>query len=113
MIGTDIRGGIKALVQVYAARGLFARWNVEYVPTHRDGSAFPRSSCWLQARCGVFGLMFTRRVSIVHAHLASGSSFWRRRPSIRDRGPLPRAGRAAHPRRRGRLRPVDAIDASS
>jgi hypothetical protein len=26
----------------------------------------------------VFGLMLTRRVSMVHAHLASGSSFWRK-----------------------------------
>jgi hypothetical protein len=30
------------VVQVYAAHGLFARWNVEYVPTHRDGSAFTK-----------------------------------------------------------------------
>jgi hypothetical protein len=48
MIGTDIRGGIKAVVQMYAAHGLFARWKVEYVPT----TAVPsRSSCSLQARC--------------------------------------------------------------
>jgi hypothetical protein len=42
MIGTDIREVIKAVVQVYATNGLFARWKVEYVPTHRDGSAFTK-----------------------------------------------------------------------
>jgi hypothetical protein len=73
MIGTDIRGGIKAVVQVYAAHGLFARWNVEYVPTHRDGSAFAKLMLAAGALLRVFGLMLTRRVSMVHAHLASGS----------------------------------------
>ena len=40
MIGSapGTRGGVAALVELYAAQGLFQRWGVVYVPTHRDGS---------------------------------------------------------------------------
>jgi hypothetical protein len=54
----------------------------------------------------VFGLMLTRRVSMVHAHLASGSSFWRktafvaiaarRRPCRRRMMRQPRRERRRH-----------------
>ncbi|HEX7466426.1 MAG TPA: hypothetical protein VF309_07290, partial [Usitatibacter sp.] len=80
MIGTDldVRGGISAMVKVYVAQGLFARWDLRYIATHRDGSrvqkAFKAARAWL-----VFAAqLLTFRIALVHVHIASDASFWRK-----------------------------------
>jgi glycosyltransferase involved in cell wall biosynthesis len=80
MIGTsfETRGGIAAVLQAYRAAGLFDRWPVDYVATHRDGSALLRL---LKAIDGLFrflALACRHRRAVLHVHSASRASFWRK-----------------------------------
>ena len=80
MIGSarDVRGGISALVNVYFADGLFERWQARYVATHCDGAwpakAFQALRAWLR----VVPAMLAGRVALLHVHIASGASFYRK-----------------------------------
>ena len=80
MIGSarDVRGGISALVNVYFGDGLFERWQASYVATHCDGSwprkAFQALRSWLR----VVPAMLAGRVALLHVHIASGASFYRK-----------------------------------
>ena len=80
MVGTSLEthGGIAAVVQGYRAAGLFDRWPVEYVATHRDGSRLLR---FLKAIDGFFtflALTCRHRCAVLHVHGASRASFWRK-----------------------------------
>lgn len=80
MMGTsfETRGGIAAVLQAYRAAGLFDRWPVDYVATHRDGS--PLEKC-LKAIDGFFTfltLLCTYPRAVLHVHSASRASFWRK-----------------------------------
>jgi glycosyltransferase involved in cell wall biosynthesis len=80
MIGTGraTRGGISSMVNVYFAAGLFDRWDAEYIETHCDGSrarkAFKALGAWVKfmARLGAGS------VALLHVHIASDASFWRK-----------------------------------
>jgi glycosyltransferase involved in cell wall biosynthesis len=80
MIGSarDVRGGVSALVDVYFAEGLFDRRDARYIATHCDGSPLRklwRAACaWLR----VVPAMAARRVWLLHVHIATGASFWRK-----------------------------------
>ncbi|MED5619595.1 glycosyltransferase family 4 protein [Ideonella sp. BN130291] len=80
MVGTglDTRGGISAVVRVYAEQGLFEREQVRYIATHGDGSRWRKLQLAVCAWCVYMGLLVTGRVKIVHVHSASGPSFWRK-----------------------------------
>ena len=80
MLGTafDTMGGISSVVNVYRAAGLFERWPVTYIATHRDGSKFAKLN---RAGCAVMQflrLLILRRVLAVHVHTSSRASFWRK-----------------------------------
>jgi len=80
MIGSapGTRGGVAALVQLYATQGLFQRWGVVYVPTHRDGSKLHKLGVAAGAWLDVLWRLALGHVSLLHVHIASDASFWRK-----------------------------------
>lgn len=82
MLGTDLatRGGISAVVRTWAEHGLFERWPVEYIATHRDGSWLAKLAIATRAFLRFAFLLLRHRDAVVHVHGASRASFWRKAP---------------------------------
>jgi glycosyltransferase involved in cell wall biosynthesis len=80
MLGTafESRGGIATVVQAYRAQGLFARWPIDYVPTHRDGGTVCKLLTAAKALLRVVFLLAKHRRVVMHVHCASRASFWRK-----------------------------------
>lgn len=80
MLGTSpgARSGIASLVQAYAAHGLFQRWDAVYLPTHRDGGNADKLALASGALLDVTSRLAAGRVALLHIHLASYASFWRK-----------------------------------
>lgn len=80
MLGTDpsTRGGISTVVRVYRDTGLFRRLPVEYIPTHRDGGVVVKAITAFLALLRFGVRLATSRVRLVHVHVASHASFWRK-----------------------------------
>src|SRR5437016_2257403 len=80
MLGTapEMRSGIASLVQTYAAHGLFQRWDAVYLPTHRDGGAAGKVAIASGAWVDLAARLLAGRVAMLHIHLASYASFWRK-----------------------------------
>jgi glycosyltransferase involved in cell wall biosynthesis len=82
MVGTslDAMGGISAVVGVWQAEGLFAAEHVVYVSTH--GDVGPWRKLWLAGWAFIrfLWLLVSLRPRLVHVHLASRASFWRKLP---------------------------------
>jgi glycosyltransferase involved in cell wall biosynthesis len=80
MVGTspDVRGGVSSLVRSYYSGGLFQRFDIRYVPTHRDGTAAQKAVAALKAYATLGELLLTSDAPLVHIHLASRASFWRK-----------------------------------
>ncbi len=80
MVGTsfETHGGISSVVNAYRAAGLFARWPIDYVQTHCDGSRFAKWSCAIGAFFSMLFLVARHRSAILHVHAASRASFWRK-----------------------------------
>lgn len=82
MIGTsfDTMGGISAVVNVYRSAGLFERYPVEYVATHCDGSRLAKLRMAISALVRFLVLLCSGRVGLLHMHVSSRASFWRKAP---------------------------------
>jgi glycosyltransferase involved in cell wall biosynthesis len=80
MLGTamETMGGIAAVVRVYQEAGLLQRFGVRYIATHCDGSRWRKLAVMLRAHALFAGLLLRGRVGLVHMHLASRASFWRK-----------------------------------
>ncbi|MGZ3180893.1 MAG: glycosyltransferase family 4 protein [Telluria sp.] len=80
MIGTHLNtmGGIASVVNVYAASGLFERYPVLYVASHCDGGKAAKLGIMLKGYARFLGLLLRGRVGLVHIHVASRASFWRK-----------------------------------
>lgn len=80
MLGTamETMGGIAAVVRVYEQAGLLQRYGVRYLATHCDGSRWRKLAAMLRAYFVFAGLLLCGRVGLVHVHLASRASFWRK-----------------------------------
>ena len=80
MLGTGraTRGGISAMVNVYFAAGLFERWDAEYLETHCDGSKARKAVKAIGAWLKFMGRLLTGSVALLHVHIASDASFWRK-----------------------------------
>ena len=80
MLGTDraSRGGIAAVVRAYADGGLFARWPLTYLATHRDGGALGKLAQAAASWWRLLAMLAGGRVALLHLHLASRASFWRK-----------------------------------
>ncbi|NOU10835.1 MAG: glycosyltransferase family 4 protein [Nitrospira sp.] len=80
MIGTsyDSKGGIASVVNAYRAVGLFDRWGVVYLPTHCDKNNVHKFLIIIKCYAKFVGLLARGRVGLLHAHVASRSSFLRK-----------------------------------
>lgn len=80
MLGTSLatKGGIASVVQVYVGTGLFQRFPIRYIATHRDGGAAAKLCIMMRAYLSLFGMLLRGEVALVHAHVASRASFWRK-----------------------------------
>lgn len=80
MLGTSMEtmGGIAAVVRVYQEAGLLQRFGVRYLATHCDGSRRRKLGAMLRAYAVFAGMLLRGRVGLVHMHLASRASFWRK-----------------------------------
>ena len=80
MVGTsiDTRGGISAVVASYRRAGLFSRWPIDYVDSHRDGSRFAKLACALRGLATLGWLALRHPHALLHVHVASRASFWRK-----------------------------------
>jgi glycosyltransferase involved in cell wall biosynthesis len=80
MLGTglDTMGGISAVVNVYRAAGLFARFPILHIATHCDGGSVKKLKTVLLALLRFVPLLLTGQVALVHIHVASRASFWRK-----------------------------------
>jgi glycosyltransferase involved in cell wall biosynthesis len=80
MVGTspDVRGGISTVVRGYHSGGLFRRFDIQYVSTHRDGTALQKALAALKGYMAFSRLLLTAAAPLVHIHLASRASFWRK-----------------------------------
>lgn len=80
MIGTapEGKGGVAAVVSVYKNHGLFDRYGIRYVVTHRAGSLIQKFTCGLSGGLELLWLLMTGKVALVHAQVASYGSFKRK-----------------------------------
>jgi glycosyltransferase involved in cell wall biosynthesis len=80
MVGTSpqVRGGISTVVRGYQDAGLFDRFDSAYVVTHRDGSAFVKVRTAAAAYARLVWLLTTADAPLVHIHISSRASFWRK-----------------------------------
>lgn len=94
MVGTHLStmGGISAVVGVYRDAGLFARHPMLYLASHRDGGKSAKFRTAVGAWLRLMWLLLRGRVGLVHVHLASRASTWRKLcflwPSIALRVPV-------------------------
>lgn len=78
MLCTAARGGMRSVVEGYRADGLFSRHDVRLLFTHDEGSPLRRVAIAASAYLRFVGLLLTRGVDLVHAHVAMRGSFWRK-----------------------------------
>jgi glycosyltransferase involved in cell wall biosynthesis len=80
MLGSapEVRGGVSAMVNVCREHGLFDRWDAVYLGSHCDGTARRKLAQALRAWLTFMGLLLRRRVALLHVHLNSDASFWRK-----------------------------------
>ncbi|UCV09831.1 glycosyltransferase family 4 protein [Dechloromonas denitrificans] len=80
MIGPcpDAKGGMSSVIAVYRAHGLFSEGDCRYLITATEGNTWHK--LWVATSAfGLFvKLLALGRVSVLHAHVASGVSFWRK-----------------------------------
>jgi glycosyltransferase involved in cell wall biosynthesis len=75
---TTTQGGIATCVRTLAATGLWERWGVRHVATHRDGSSLTKATTFARGLVRYVGEMVLRRPDLVHIHMSSAGSFVRK-----------------------------------
>ena len=80
MLGTspEMRGGVASVVATLRDAGLFERWGVQYVATHVEGSRLRKVGQFLAAAVTFITALRLRATAVVHAHVSSNGSFWRK-----------------------------------
>lgn len=80
MLGTalDTQGGVSAVVSVLKGGGLFERNHIRYIATHRDGGMATKLLAALAGWMRFMGGLVVGRVALVHVHMSSRASFWRK-----------------------------------
>lgn len=80
MLGTDpsMRGGVASVVATLRDAGLFSQCQVTYVATHVDGSRGQKIGRFIRALGATVRLFLVSPPLIVHAHVSSNGSFWRK-----------------------------------
>lgn len=82
MIGPSpaARGGMASVIQTYLAHGYEEGGRCRFIATHVDGGPLRKALRALAALLQFVGLLIGGRVAVLHVHLASGVSFWRKAP---------------------------------
>ena len=80
MVGTslDAQGGVAAVATALIAGGLSKFYDIDYVDAHVDGSAGRKLLAAVRACGGLLSRLVAGRVSLLHVHVASRASFWRK-----------------------------------
>ena len=80
MLGTSpsARGGITSVIATLRDGGLFDRAHVRYVSTHVETGSLNKLAQFARAVVSTFRALCSRRVALVHAHVSSKASFWRK-----------------------------------
>jgi glycosyltransferase involved in cell wall biosynthesis len=80
MIGTHFNtmGGISSVVNVYRSTGLFDRFKIKYLTTHCDGKGSKKAKIFVFALVKYLFLLLMGRIALLHVHVASRASFWRK-----------------------------------
>jgi glycosyltransferase involved in cell wall biosynthesis len=76
------RGGMASVIGILLASGYGKGDGCRFIATQVDGSRLRKAGRALCALTQVAGLLALRRVSLLHVHVASGASFWRKAPFI-------------------------------
>ena len=71
-------GGISAVIGVHVDGGLLHRQGVRHIATHCDGTAARQLRVMLVGWLAFMACLLARRVCILHIHLPSRASFWRK-----------------------------------
>lgn len=79
--GRDVRGGVSSVVNGYYDAGLDRRCRLVYLPTMEDGSRWRKLRVAVRARIRFEKLI--RRADILHVHMSSDNSFYRKAVFIR------------------------------
>ena len=84
MIGPspDARGGMASVIKTCLEHGYEADGRCRFIATHVDGKAWRKAARALAALSLFCSLLARRRVALLHVHVASGVSFWRKAPFI-------------------------------
>lgn len=72
------RGGIAAVVKTYRVGGLFEQLPMRHVSTHLDGSRGAKAVEFIGALGKTVVALARGKVALVHAHVSSAASFWRK-----------------------------------
>ncbi|HEY1283621.1 MAG TPA: glycosyltransferase family 4 protein [Steroidobacteraceae bacterium] len=80
MVGTHLRtaGGIRTVVQGYLEGGLFRTFPGVYVQTHRNGGVWGKLFYALRGYIAIAWYLLRLDAPLVHVHMASRASFWRK-----------------------------------
>src|SRR5687768_2059108 len=78
MLCTGAPGGIAQVVSNLRDSGLFSRFHVRLIVTHRTGSVASRLVRFLFAATHLAVLLLAGQVTLVHAHVTVRGSFWRK-----------------------------------
>ena len=74
----DTRGGVSSVVRMMRDTDFWDQWHVRHVATHRDGSISKRIVTFLGALPLLLRELVLRRPAIVHVHMGSNGSFFRK-----------------------------------
>jgi glycosyltransferase involved in cell wall biosynthesis len=78
MLGTAASGGIRSVIDIYSSHPSLSRWNIEFIATHREGSAATKLWAMFCALTRFLGQLARGMVLVAHVHQASRSSTWRK-----------------------------------
>lgn len=80
MVGTDplTHGGISSVLATWRSGGLFERWPIAYVVTHREGRRREKLATAARALLAFATLAGRHGRGVLHVHAASRWSFWRK-----------------------------------
>ena len=85
MIGPapSAKGGIATVIGILLRHGYAAHGDCEFVPTHVSGSTARKALTAARALLRVSWLLLSGQAGLLHAHVASDASFWRKALFIR------------------------------
>lgn len=78
MFGTNIPGGMRTVIEIYQQCEIAPELDFEFVPSHVAGGGAKWVPAFVAAIWLLIKRMLLRRVDVVHVHVASYGSFWRK-----------------------------------